>query len=79
MKRINWKNIFKATVMLACGVMVLKDIYKITIHSWFTNQYTGFTMLGFITFVVFLTVAVTMYVDLTEQLGGKYEKKDSLR
>lgn len=62
MKRgINWEKVILAIIFMICSYIVLKDLYMITIHAWITGQYCGWTLFGFITFIIALITGIMIF------------------
>lgn len=66
-KKIKWGNVGKAIIFLFCIGLILHDFYMLTIHSFVTGQYCGWTWLGFITFWIAVMTAEAIYEDFEEQ------------
>lgn len=65
--KIKWLNVIKLILFIYCVYMILHDVYMITIHSYITGNMYSWTWLGFITFILFIIVAGTIYDDFEEQ------------
>lgn len=69
MKRIKWKNVIKLTILIISTLYILHDVYMLTINNWFkSNNYVTWTWLGFITFILFITISTIIYEDFVEQI-----------
>lgn len=66
--KIKWINVIKLIVFIFCISMILHDMYMLTIGSWVTGNLYGWTWYGFLTFILFCTVAGMIYEDFEEQI-----------
>ncbi len=60
-RRIKWKNILVIAVMIFCAYIVLHDMFMLTIASWLTGRSYGWTLLGFISFMMAASVLGVTY------------------
>ena len=51
-RKIKWKNVIKLNVMLICLLIVIRDIYMVSISQFFTGELVGWTWYGFFGFIV---------------------------
>ena len=51
-KKVKWLNVIKALVFIACVGLVIHDFYMVAISQFFTGVMVGWTMFGFITFIM---------------------------
>ena len=49
--KIKWNNVIKLIVMLICLVIVVRDMYMVSISQFFTGELVGWTWFGFLTFL----------------------------
>lgn len=68
MKKKKIKNVIKSILFIFCVVMILHDLYMVTIHSYITGNMYGWSLFGFITFILFVMIASMIYEDFEEQL-----------
>lgn len=54
--KIKWKNIALLGVLLLCAYIVAHDLFMLTIYSWITGKYIGWTWFGFLTFLTAFAV-----------------------
>lgn len=54
--KIKWKNIALLGVLLLCAYIVAHDLFMLTIYSWITGKYIGWTWVGFLTFLIAFAV-----------------------
>jgi len=66
--KIKWVNVIKLIVFIFCISMILHDIFMLTIYGWVTGNLYGWTWLGFITFILFCSIAGMIYEDFEEQI-----------
>ena len=64
MKKINWKNVMKLIIMLVASLVIVHDIYKLTIYSSITGRLAGFTWFGFITFILCIGLVIVIYDEI---------------
>ncbi len=50
-RKIKWNNVIKLIVMLICLVIVLRDMYMVSISQFFTGELVSWTWFGFLTFI----------------------------
>lgn len=67
MKKINWINVLLFIVFIVSSILVINDIYTITLKSVITGQYYGFTWFGLVTFTTELFVAIGIGVDIYDK------------
>ena len=66
--KIKWLNVIKLILFIFCVYMILHDLYLLSIHSLITGNMYGWTWLGFITFILFVITASTIYEDFRDQI-----------
>ncbi|MCI9434736.1 MAG: hypothetical protein HFI86_05660 [Bacilli bacterium] len=54
--KIKWKNIALFIILLMCIYIVCHDLFMLTIYGWITGNICGWTWLGFLTFLLALTI-----------------------
>lgn len=62
MRKIKWENVIKLNVFIVSMVMILHDMFMIIFRGY------SWTWYGFITFILFTTVASMIYEDFEEQI-----------
>lgn len=67
-KKIKWVNVIKLLIFLFCIGVIAKDFYMLTIYSWITGKYCGYTWFGFLTAIYLLLLASAIYDDFEEQI-----------
>ena len=72
-KKIKWVNILKFMILISCLLLIINDIFMITIYGWITNNMASWTWFGFGTFVLALVIAILILDDFDEQLNKKRE------
>ena len=70
-KKIKWGNILKFMILISCLLLIINDIFMITIYGWITNNMASLTWFGFGTFVLALVIAILILDDFDEQLNKK--------
>lgn len=50
--KIKWNNIALLLILLVCALVVIHDVYMLTIYSWITGRMAGWTWFGFATFLL---------------------------
>lgn len=72
-RRIIWENVFYGIITLICYVVLVCDIYTITIHSWLSNEIAQFNALGLLTFTLALIASIffTEYFIYFEKINKK--------
>jgi len=66
-RRINWEKVILSIIFLICIFVIVKDLYMITVHAWITGQYCGWTLFGFITFIIALVMSIIIFDYFMEQ------------
>lgn len=74
-KKIRWGNVIKAIALLICIGVIVKDIYMLTLYSFITGNYVGFSWLGLVTSVSCFLIGLCIIEDFAEQM----EKMSSTR
>lgn len=59
--KVRWKNLGLAMVILLCLLVIVHDMYMITVYSWLTGTTVSFTYFGFITFVLAIGLGETAF------------------
>ena len=54
MKKIKWKNVFKALIFVFCICTILHDFYMLSIYSFITGKLCSLTWFGIITYLSIL-------------------------
>ncbi len=67
MKKIKWKNVFKALIFVFCICTILHDFYMLSIYSFITGKLCSLTWFGIITLFINFIVAGVIYDDFEEQ------------
>lgn len=67
-RKIKWLNVVKAVIFLFCITMILHDVFMLTVGGWITGELYGWTWLGFITFILFCSIAGMIYDDFEEKI-----------
>lgn len=62
MRKINWKNVYKAVVLLLLSIVIIRDCYLVIFGSY------QWTWLGVFTFILSLYLAVSYGYDLYDQI-----------
>lgn len=70
-KKIKWVNILKFMILISCLLLIINDIFMITIYGWITNNMVSWTWFGFGTFALALVIAILIFEDFDEQLNKK--------
>lgn len=60
MKKINKKNVVKLIVLIGSLGLVIYDLFMILIYPVITGKLTGWTSLGFATFIISLIVSISI-------------------
>lgn len=79
MKKEKIKNVIKAILFIFCVVMILHDLYMVTIHSYITGNMYGWSLFGFITFILFVMIASMIYEDFEEQTKSTPRSRQTFR
>lgn len=45
-RKINWENVMYGITFIICSLLIVTDLFKITVFSWITGNYYGLTWLG---------------------------------
>lgn len=69
LRRIKWGRVFLAIVFVACCIFMLRDLYMLTLHSWFTGELVGWTWFGLGTFILVAMIAGSIYEYFEELLN----------
>lgn len=67
-RKINWINVIKAVVFIFCISMIIHDIFMLTVYGWITGNLYGWSWFGFLTFILFCSIACIIYEDFDEQI-----------
>ena len=78
-KKIKWVNVIKAIIFLFCISMIIHDFYMLTLCSWITGAYYGFTYFGLLTFIFYCCLAGLIWLDFKETIEKTQASCDSLR
>lgn len=60
MKKINKKNVAKLIVLIGSLGIVIYDLFMILIYPIITGELTGWTNLGFATFIISLIISISI-------------------
>lgn len=74
-RKIKWGNVIKAIILLICLAVLIKDIYMLTLHSFITGEYVGFSYLGL--FISMYCLIITLAI--IENFDDQIEKMSSTR
>lgn len=64
MKKINYKNLFKFILFVLSGLLIVYDLFMLTIYPFISSKVTTFTMFGLITFIL----SVFIFCDIYNQI-----------
>lgn len=70
-RKIKWSNILKFIVLISSLLLIIHDIFMITVYGWVTNNMASWTWFGFVTFVLAVVVVILILDDFDEQLNKK--------
>ena len=68
MRKIKWGNVAKAVIFIGCMVVVLHDMYMLSIGSMISGNLYGWTPLGLATFILCFLIACSIFDDFETQL-----------
>jgi hypothetical protein len=63
-RKIKWKNVIKLIIMLICLLIVIHDMYMVSISQFFTGELVGWTWYGFFSFIVAFFTFGNLYDNL---------------
>lgn len=63
-RKVKWNNVIKLLIMLICLVIVVHDMYMVSISQFFTGHMVGWTWYGFLTFLTSFFTLGSLYDDL---------------
>ena len=75
--KIKWKNVVKLIVFIFCISMIFHDLFMLTIGSWISGNLYSWTWFGFITFLLFCSIACMIYADFEEQIEKTQATRNS--
>lgn len=75
--KIKWKNVVKLIVFIFCILMIFHDLFMLTIGSWISGNLYSWTWFGFITFLLFCSIACMIYADFEEQIEKTQATRNS--
>lgn len=75
--KIKWVNVIKAIIFVFCISMILHDVFMLTFASWITGNFYGWTWFGFLTFILFCTIASMIYEDFEEEIEKTQATRNS--
>lgn len=75
-RKINYENIIIALITFISYMVVLHDLYMITIYGWITGNQAQFTTLGMVTSFVAFGIAIFFTCYLSDYVKEQ-EKKTS--
>lgn len=61
LRKIKWKNVALLIVGVISAIVILHDLYMLTIYSWITGITCGWTWIGFITFMLAVFIVGNIY------------------
>lgn len=59
--KINCKNVFKLLIFVICSGTIIYDLYMLLIYPLLFDKLTGWTLYGFISFVVSIYICIDIY------------------
>lgn len=69
--KIKWKNVALFGILLICGYVVIHDLFMLTIYSWITGQYVGWTWFGLGIFFIAFAVGGAIIEYFDEEINKK--------
>lgn len=66
--KIKWINVIKLILLIISILVILHDMYMLTLASWFTGKLYSFSWFGLMTFILFCGIAGIIYNDFKEQI-----------
>lgn len=66
MKKVKWGNVIKLITMLVASLVVIYDLYKLTIYSFITDKLYSWTWYGFMTFIMCFAITAVLYFEVFE-------------
>lgn len=63
-RKLKWNNIIETSIFLVVMLLILHDIYMVTIHGWITGNQATFTWLGLGSLFINMMLANIIYEDL---------------
>ena len=67
-KKIKWGNLLKLIVFVFCIGVIIHDFYMLTLYSFITGKYVGWTWFGLATFILACGFVDVIYEDFRYQI-----------
>lgn len=64
MKKLNYKNIIRLTIMVIALLVVVHDLYMVMFSQFATGYLASWSIYGFITFVIAVVISTKMAEEL---------------
>lgn len=74
-RKVNWLAVIEIAMFLGSLVLIIHDLFMVTVYSWFNSITVGWTWFGIGTFFIAIMVADVTYEDLEERANRPIKKE----